>query len=139
MKKMITAREISKIENRNNGREAMTNMFIASEAMTAYHVSSERIEYLGLHQTICLYPEIPNQKNTKAEGNVISESFVYAVTFPKGTEVFCFGENEYRILINENTFAEQVGMMETIRLEKPERESPFRPGYINTKVIFSAI
>ena len=85
-----------------------------------------------------MYPDIPNQ-NTKAEGTVVSESFVYAVTFPKGTEVFCFGENEYRILICESTFAEQIGMIETIRLAKPERESPFRPGYINIKVKFSPI
>lgn len=134
---MVTAKYIDQITVRNNGREELTNSFVNLRPMIGYHVSAAPIKSLGIGQAICLYPAIPNV-GTKAEGTVITRDTVYQVNIPANTEIACFGEHEYRIIVCENTTAQIVGEMQTVKLDKPVRVSPFRPGYTSIKIRFSA-
>lgn len=134
---MIAAKYIDQITIRNNGREELTNAFISLRPMVGYHVSAQPIKALGIGQAICLYPSIPNV-GVEAEGTVITRDTVYQVNIPANTEIACFGEHEYRIIVCKNTTAQIVGEMQTVKFDKPVRTSPFRPGYTSTIIRFVA-
>ena len=119
---------------RNNGKEKMTSSFIAEEDMKAYHISTTKIKTLWRDEAICMHSCIPYLE-TEAIGTVVVEEYVYEITIPKGTEVYCFDE-EYRIIVTGETSKAIIGRMQTIRLDSPERQSEFRPGYTSTKIKF---
>ena len=118
MKDFIFPKIVDRIKNRNNGREEFTGMFDADTEMTAYHVSSEKMQYLAHGQALCLYPSIPYGNSKLMNGTVVSEQYVYAVTIPKGSPVHKYGDHEYRVIILDGFKGEIIGLQQMIRLNK---------------------
>ena len=106
--------------NRNNGHEKMTANYISFETKTGYHVSDSAIQELIQGEAICLYPEIPNTKNTPAIATVTTSRPVYRITAAENSEIAEFGDDEFRIICDEKTKMELIGYMDTIWLDEPE-------------------
>jgi len=136
MSSVIYPKECDRILNRNNGMEKLTSEFTPEKDILAYHVSDEPINYLAVYQPICLYPSVPNN-NEKIEGTIVERKFVYEITIPAGTDVFCYGKDEYRVLVNWDTKGRLIGYMDTVRFEKPRRNPLFRHQWDRTGVIFN--
>lgn len=134
---MIAAKNIELNIDRYGYTEEMTGQFVAQSDIVAFHESPSEIEALAIGQVICLYPENhfeAKEKNFDSLGERCVNN-VYAITIPAGTVVSQYGENEYRIIVNEETTGEKIGEHVGFAVE-PYRPNPYAGGYSSTRYAY---